>query len=133
MPVNPDVIARLHDRGTKMTPKMWLSSNAAVENKGGKIHLDSNRTAGTFMLNYVEAASVYEAVDACHNYNIALRQVRPDDWTGAVLLQTLHQVEMFSHEKFSTKTQKDFVMDFFGQVAMGNDPREQRQSTKEAD
>ena len=115
-PINPKVIALLHDRGAEMTPKMWLSSNVAVENKGGKIHLDSDRKAGSFMLNYVEAASVFEAVDACHNYNMALRQVRPDDWTGTILLRTLHHAKMFSNEKFSAKTQKDLIMDFFGQV-----------------
>ena len=45
--INPNLIAKLHDRGAMMTGKQWLSSNYAVEGRWGKIRADSDKTAGT--------------------------------------------------------------------------------------
>lgn len=115
-PINPNVIAKVHDRGCQTTAKQWLSSNYSVEEKGGRIRATDDKTAGAFVLNYEEPKGVWEAVDAIHNYNMVLGQVRPDDWTGRLLLNTLHNCRMFSHPKFSDKMQRDLVMDMFDQV-----------------
>ncbi len=47
---------------------MWLAANAAVEEQGGKIHLSPGRTTGVFKLDYVDAASVAEAIQACQSF-----------------------------------------------------------------
>ena len=119
-PINPNVIAKIHDRGADTTGKQWLSSNYAVEGKGGRIRADNDRTAGAFVLDYIEPNGVWDAVDAVHNYATVLRQVRPDDWSGELLLRTLHDCRMFDHPKFNTKQQKDIIMDMFDQVLRYN-------------
>ena len=55
-----------------MIGKQWLSSNYAVESKGGRIRADNDRTAGAFVLDYLEPTGVYAT---------ALRCVRPEDHT----------------------------------------------------
>ena len=115
-PINPHVIAKIHDRGALTTAKQWLSSNYSVEEKGGRIKVVDDKSAGAFMLNYEDAKGVWEAVDAIHNYLMVLGQVRPDDWSGRLLINVLHGCRMFSHPKFSDKVQRDLIMDFFDQV-----------------
>ena len=119
-PINPNVIKKLHNRGTETTGKQWLSSNYGVEGKGGRIRAESDRTAGAFILDYNGPTGVWDAVDGIHNYTTALRQVRPDDWTGELMLRTLHDCRMFGHSSFSQKQQKDMIMDFFDQVLRHN-------------
>jgi hypothetical protein len=72
-PINPNVIAKMHDRGKDTTGKQWLSSNYAVEGRGGRIRADNDRTAGAFVLDYIEATGVWDVVDAMHNYCAILR------------------------------------------------------------
>ena len=115
-PINPNVIAKVHDRGCQTTAKQWLSSNYSVEEKGGRIRATDDKSAGAFVLNYDEPKGVWECVDAVHNYVMVLGQVRPDDWSGRLLLTTLHNCRMFSHPKFSDKIQRELIMDFFDQV-----------------
>ena len=115
-PINPNVIAKVHDRGCQTTAKQWLSSNYSVEEKGGRIKATDDKSAGAFILNYEDPKGVWEAVDAIHNYNTVLGQVRPEDWSGRLLLKTLHECRMFSHPKFSDKVQRELIMDFFDQV-----------------
>ena len=116
-PINPSVIAKIHDRGCQTTAKQWLSSNYSVEDKGGRIKLTNDKEAGAFLLNYEEPKGVWEAMDAVHNYNMVLGQVRPEDYSGRLLLNVIHACRMFSHPKFSDKMQRDLIMDFFDQVA----------------
>ena len=116
-PINPSVIAKVHDRGCQTTAKQWLSSNYSVEEKGGRIRATDDKSAGAFVLNYEEAKGVWDAVDAVHNYCLVLGQVRPDDPSGRLLLKTLHECRMFSHPKFTDKVQRELVMDFFDQVS----------------
>ena len=87
-PINPNVIVKLHNRGAETTAKQWLSTNYSVEDRGGKIRATSNHTAGAFILDYQEPKGVWEAVDAVHNYAMVLRMVRPDDWSGELLLHS---------------------------------------------
>ena len=115
-PINPLVIAKIHDRGCQTTAKQWLSSNYSVEEKGGKFKAYDEKSAGAFMLNYDDAKGAWDAVDAIHNYGMVLAQVRPDDWSGRLLIHVLHVCRMFSHPKFSDRVQKDIIMDFFDQV-----------------
>ena len=115
-PINPNVIAKVHDRGCQTTAKQWLSSNYSVEEKGGKIRATDDKTAGAFVLSYEEPKGVWEAVDAVHNYTMVLGQVRPEDWSGRLLLNVLHCCRMFSHPKFNDKSQREMIMDFFDQV-----------------
>jgi hypothetical protein len=119
-PVNPNVIAKCHDRGAETTAKQWLSSNYSVEGKGGKIRADNDRSAGAFVLDYAVAKGPYEAVDAIHNYTMVLRQVRPEDWTGVLLQRTLHECRMFAHPRFSAVQQRDLIMEYFDQVLRYN-------------
>ena len=92
-PINPNVIAKLHDRGKETAAKQWLSANYSVEDRPGKIRAKDDRSAGAFLLDYESPRGVWEAVDAVHNYTMALRMVRPDDWTGELLLRTLQTAE----------------------------------------
>ena len=115
-PINPNVIAKVHDRGCQTSAKQWLSSNYSVEEKGGKIRATDDKSAGAFVLSYDEPKGVWEAVDAVHNYTMVLGQVRPDDWSGRLLLNVLHNCRMFSHQKFTDKVQRELIMDFFDQV-----------------
>ena len=59
---------------------------------------------------------MWDVVDAMHNYTMALRHVRPDDWTGELMLRTVHDCRMFAHPSFDTKQQRSILMDFFDQV-----------------
>ena len=118
--MNPNIIAKLHDRGAEISGKQWLSSNYSVEGKGGKIRAENDRTAGAFVLDYTEATGVWDAVDAIHNYTIALRFVRPEDYSGQLLLKCLHDVRFFDGAGFSDKKQKTMIMSFFDQVLRTN-------------
>ena len=115
-PNNPNVIAKIHDRGCQTTAKQWLSSNYAVEERGGRIRATDDKSAGAFVLDYEEPRGVWEAIDAVHNYTMVLSMVRPDDWSGRLLLNTLHNCRMFSHPKFSDKVQRELIMSLFDQV-----------------
>ena len=75
-PINPNAIAKLHDRGVDMTAKQWLSSNYSVEGKGGKIRADNDRSAGAFDQDYSMAKGPWEGMDAVQNYTMTLRLVR---------------------------------------------------------
>ena len=115
-PINPNVLRKLHDRGQDLTAKQWLSSNYVVEGKGGRIRAENDRTAGAFVLDYLEPSGVWEAVDAVHNYTAALRCIRPEDHTGELMLRTLHDCRMFNGPSFSPVEQKKMIMNFFDQV-----------------
>ena len=117
-PINPTVIKKLHDRGAETTGKQWLSTNYSVEDKGGRIRATNDRTAGAFVLDYEDPRGVWDAIDSIFNYTMVLRMVRPDDWTGVLLLRTLHECRMFSHPKFSAKAQKELIMTMFDQVEL---------------
>ena len=93
-----------------MTGKQWLSSNYAVEGKGGRIRADNAKTAGAFVLDYSEPSGVWETVDVIHNYTAALRCVRPDDHTGELMLRTIHDCRMFNAPSFSAMEQRKMVM-----------------------
>ena len=45
--------------------------------------------------------------------------VRPDDWTGLLLLRTLHRCRMFAHPWLSIKDQKQLITGRFNQVGLG--------------
>jgi len=74
-PVNPSTIAQLHDRGFATSAKQWLSSNFSVRDNDRKIRAAEKGTAGAYYYDYAEAASVWDAVDAIHNYTMVLRMV----------------------------------------------------------
>ena len=115
-PVNPSTIAQLHDRGFATSAKQWLSSNYSVRDNDRKIRAAEKGTAGAYYYDYAEAASVWDAVDAIHNYTMVLRMVHEDDWTGQLLLKTLHECRMFAHPKFGTSEQRQMIMDLFDKV-----------------
>ena len=120
VPINPKVCIKVHDRGAETTAKQWLSSNYGVEEKDRKLRAERDGMAGAFLLDYNEPKGVWEAVDAIHNYAAVLRQVRPDDWTGELLLRTLHDFRMFAHPSFDAKAQRSLIMDLFDQVLRHN-------------
>ena len=115
-PINPTVIKKLHDRGAETSGKQWLSTNYSVEDKGVRIRATNDRTAGAFVLDYDDPEGPWEAVDSIFNYAMALSRVRPDDWTGILLLRTLHECRMFSHPRFTAKVQRELIMTMFDQV-----------------
>lgn len=117
--VNPRVIAMLHDRGLETAPKQWLSSNYSVRDNDRKMRATDKGTAGAFYYDYAEPAGVWEAVDAVHNYTMCLRMVREDDWSGQLILKTLHECRMFAHPKFDSREQKTLIMTFFDKVIGG--------------
>ena len=115
-PINPAVIKKIHDRGTKTVGKQWLSTNFSVEDKGGSIKTFDDKSAGAFLFNYEEPKGPWDAVDGIFNYAMALRMVRPEDGSGLLLLRTLHECRMFNHPKFSPRAQRELIMAFFDQV-----------------
>ena len=119
-PINPTVIKKSHDRGAETTGKQWMSSNYSVEDKGGRIRATNDRTAGAFVLDYEDPRGPWEATDSIFNYAMVLQCVRPNDWTGLLLLKTLHECRMFNHPKFSAKVQRGLIMDLFDQVNRSN-------------
>ena len=82
----------------------------------GSIFGYNDHSAGAFVLDYNDPTGVWDVVDAMHNYTMALRHVRPDDWTGELMLRTVHDCRMFAHPSFDTKQQRSILMDFFDQV-----------------
>ena len=114
--VNPRVIALLHDRGLETTAKQWLSSNYSVRDNDRKMRATDKGTAGAFYYDYAEPAGVWEVVDAVHNYTMCLRMVPEDDWSGQLILKTLHECRMFAHPKFDSREQKTHIMTFFDKV-----------------
>ena len=115
-PINPAVIKKLHDRGTKTAGKQWLSTNFSVEDKGGRVKFYDDRTAGAFLLDYEDSKGPWEAIDGIFNYAMALRMIRPEDDSGILLLRTLHECRMFNHPKFGVKVQRELIMALFDQV-----------------
>ena len=115
-PVNPSTIVKLHDRGVETTAKQWLCSNYSVRANDRKMRATDSGTAGAFYFDYADPAGVWEAVDAIHNYTMCLRMVREDDWSGQLMLKTLHECRMFAHPKFGSKEQKELIMTFFDKV-----------------
>lgn len=116
-PVNPSAVAKLHDRGAETNARHWLSSNYSVKDNDRKIRASDKSTAGSFYYDFSEPGGVWEAVDAVHNYTMALRLVREDDWSGTVLLRVLHECRMFAHPRLTPKIQRELIMGLFNQVS----------------
>ena len=118
--ISPKTIARVHDRGAELTLKMFLSSNVGVESRDGKLRFDSNSLQGAFLLDYHEPQGVWEAVGAVHNYITVLRGIRTEDYSGHVMLHTLHCVRFFSGACRNVAEQKKMVISFCDQVLRKN-------------
>lgn len=116
VPINPTVLAKAHDRGMETTAKQWLSSNYSVRNNDCKMRVTDKGMAGAFFYDFQEPKGVWECVDAVFNYAMSLMMIRPDDWTGLLLLRTLHECRYFCHPQFDAKTQRELIMAFFDQV-----------------
>ena len=116
VPINPTVLAKAHDRGLETTAKQWLSTNYSVRNNDCKMRVTDKGMAGAFFYDFQEAKGVWECVDAVFNYAMSLMMIRPDDWTGLLLLRTLHECRYFCHPQFDAKMQKELIMAFFDQV-----------------
>ena len=116
VPINPTVLKKAHDRGMETTAKQWLSSNYSVKNNDCKMRVADKGMAGAFFYDFQEPKGVWECVDAVFNYAMTLMMIRPDDWTGLLLLRTLHECRYFCHPQFDAKTQKELIMAFFDQV-----------------
>ena len=116
VPINPAVLAKAHDRGAETTAKQWLSTNYSVRSNDCKMRATDKGTAGAFFYDFQEPKGVWESVDAVFNYTMALMMIRPDDWTGILVLRTLHECRYFCHPQFDARTQKELIMAFFDQV-----------------
>ena len=104
----------MHDRGAELAVKMFLESNVNVDHRPGKVKLDSDGTTGAFQHDYVEAQGVWQVVDAVWNYTTALRSIRPSDYSGHLIMKTMHDMRFFagackSNHKLQLKMLKDFV------------------------
>jgi hypothetical protein len=134
--VNPSVIGKAHDRGQQTTGKQWLSSNYLVEQRAVKVRLDNPQMAASCHWNYEPAKGCHDVVDAIWNYimvmhlvgakNITMNdhrhlafQVRPDDYSGLVLLRNLHFCRFFAHPSISPKEQREMLLETFDQVRSG--------------
>ena len=118
--ISPKTIARVHDRGAELTLKMFLSSNVGVESRDGKLRFDTNSVQGAFLLDYHEPQGVWEAVGAVHNYITVLKGIRSEDYSGHVMLHTLHSVRFFAGACRNVTEQKKLVTNFCDQVFRKN-------------
>jgi hypothetical protein len=118
--ISPKTIARVHDRGAELTLKMFLSSNVGVETRDGKLRFDTDSLQGAFLLDYHEPQGVWEAVGAVHNYVTILRLIRTEDYSGHVMLHTLHAVRFFAGACRNVTEQKKMVTNFCDQVFRKN-------------
>ena len=118
--INPSLAEKLHDRGAETKAKQWLSSNHGVEQRGGHVRVDTDKTSGAFEYSYVEASGVHDAVGAIYNYAMALGSVRNEDKSGMVLLGVLHKIRFFAAARIEAKQQKNIIMDLFNDTLMMN-------------
>ena len=119
--MNPRIIARMHDRGAELNHKMFLENNANVEHRPGKIKLDRQGTAGAFQQDYVEAQGVWQLVDGAWNYATALRSIRPSDYSGHLMLKTMHEVRYFAGAcKMDPKVQLKMLKEFMDNIFRKN-------------
>ena len=51
--MNTKLIEKTHDKGTLFSVKMFLESNVNVDNRPGKVRLDSDGTTRSFQNDYV--------------------------------------------------------------------------------
>lgn len=116
VPINPSIIAKAHDRGAETTAKQWLSTNYSVRSNDCKMRATDKGTAGAFFYEFQDAKGVWEAVDGVHNYMHVLSLIRPEDYSGRLLLTTLHQCRMFAHPLINAKGQRELIMSLFDQV-----------------
>ena len=80
------------ERGAELTIKMFLEANVNVEQRPGKMKLDQNSTTGAFQHDFVEPQGVWQLVHALWSHTTALRNIRPSDYSGHLMLKTLHDV-----------------------------------------
>ena len=118
VPINPSIVAKAHDRGAETTAKQWLSTNYSVRSNDCKMRATDKGTAGAFFYEFQDAKGVWEAVDGVHNYMHVLSLVRPEDYSGRLLLTTLHQCRFFAHPLINAKGQRELVMSLFDQVQL---------------
>ena len=122
-PLNPKLIEKLHDRGTELSLKMFHSGNINVEQRRGKVKLDEKSSAAAFQLDYKEPQTVWETVDCVQRYTITLRSVRPDDYTGDLLLRVLHEYRYFAGVSRTDGYQKALITKFVEKVFVENSNR----------
>lgn len=116
VPINPSIVAKAHDRGAETTAKQWLSTNYSVRSNDCKMRATDKGTAGAFFYEFQDAKGVWESVDGVHNYMHVLSLIRPDDYSGRLLLTTLHQCRYFAHPLINSKGQRELIMGLFDQV-----------------
>lgn len=95
-PVNPRVTLRDHDRGAPRTIKQYSKDNIRVLKT--KIQTDTRGIEKHdigLAREYVECQGVYQVMSAIFQYQSNLAMIRPDDWSGDVMLRVLHDVKYF--------------------------------------
>ena len=118
--VNPRLLARLHDRGAELSLKQFFHKNANVTERKGRLRIDNESSSAAYTFDYVEPQTVWECVDAVHHYTTALRSIRAEDYSGAVLLRVLHDVRFFAGANKTDKSQAAMLTKFVNMVFIQN-------------
>ena len=95
-PVNSRVTLRDHDRGAPRTIKQYSKDNIRVMKT--KIQTDARGMEKHdigLVREYVECQGVYQVMSAIHQYQSNLTMIRPDDWSGSLMIRILHDVKYF--------------------------------------
>ena len=95
-PVNPRVTLRDHDRGAPRTIKQYSKDNIRVVKT--RILTDTRGVEKHdigLAREYVDPQGVYQVMSAIHQYQSNLSMIRPDDWSGSLMLRILHDVKYF--------------------------------------
>ena len=122
--ISSKTIVKMHDRGAELSSKMFLEANANVDQRPGRIRLNQAGTEGAFQRDYVEAQSVWALVEAAWNYADCIRAIRPEDWSGHVLLKTMHEVRFFKGAaRGDDRKQLRMLKEFFDNVLRLNSMR----------
>ena len=123
--INPKILHKLHDRGEQLDIKMFLKKNQMVDAMPKRITTrgNSDGTIGAFEFDYKEPQNIWEIADALYAYTTALHTVRPEDWSGLVLLKVFHKYRCLSNSGRDQAVQAKALVRWINGVLQKNGTR----------
>ena len=122
--VSSITLRTMHDAGKILQPKHFLSRNSSIEYDDDKKEMGVVATKKGTITNltakWEEPETLFELVEAVHNYVAAVHQIRSYSYEAIVVSMVLHRVRFFARPaeeaKAPKKTQMKLVSALFAEV-----------------
>ena len=126
--VNPKVTCALHDKGAKMTIKMFHKENkSTADHKTAlRIHHDPSKVdgvAGALETVWHEPQDVYSVINSVFAYCISEHRIRNHSYVPLLLLKCLHELRFFCGIAETDAKQVEYLTEYVNLVLDKNSQR----------